>query len=293
MPSNQKPLLPILSLVVAATLWGVAWYPLRHLEQLGMHGLWATLVIYGSAALAGGFLLPRCYREIRQEPYLFALVAVGSAWCNVAFILAVLDGNVVRVLLLFYLSPVWSTLMAWRWLKEELGVQAWTTFFIAMTGAVIMLWNPEAGAPWPSDRADWLALSSGVAFAFANVAMRKLEGYSIESKVIVNWWGGSLLALALILLLHLPPPELSLTTYSLTASLGLVVVLIMTVSVSYGVSNLPVHQSAVILLFELVIGALSSLWLTDEIIALAEWVGGALIVAAAYLTARSARGTCP
>jgi drug/metabolite transporter (DMT)-like permease len=62
----------------------------------------------------------------------------------------------------------------------------------------------------------------------------------------------------------------------------------MSVSVVYGVSHLPLHQSAVILLFELVIGAVSSLWLTDEVITYAEWLGGSLIVSAAYQTARTA-----
>jgi drug/metabolite transporter (DMT)-like permease len=60
----------------------------------------------------------------------------------------------------------------------------------------------------------------------------------------------------------------------------------MTLSVFYGVTRMPVPRSAVILLFELVAGALSSLWLTDEVVLLQEWLGGLMIVTAAWLAAR-------
>jgi len=49
-----------------------------------------------------------------------------------------------------------------------------------------------------------------------------------------------------------------------------------------------VHRSATILLFELVAGAVSSQWLTDEVVTTLEWFGGGLIILAAYLAARQA-----
>jgi drug/metabolite transporter (DMT)-like permease len=60
----------------------------------------------------------------------------------------------------------------------------------------------------------------------------------------------------------------------------------MTFTVLYGVTRMPVHRSAVILLFELVIGAVSSLLLTDEVVLPREWLGGSMIIAAAWLAAR-------
>ena len=61
----------------------------------------------------------------------------------------------------------------------------------------------------------------------------------------------------------------------------------MTFTVQYGVTKLPVYRSAVILLFELVAGAVSSQLLTDEVMELNEWIGGGFIVLAAYLSARA------
>jgi drug/metabolite transporter (DMT)-like permease len=67
--------------------------------------------------------------------------------------------------------------------------------------------------------------------------------------------------------------------------LGLGGFLVMSLAVVYGVTRMPVHRSAVILLFELVVGAVSSLLLTDEVILMREWLGGGLIIVAAYVAA--------
>lgn len=287
MPSNSStPVLPIVGLLIAATFWGVVWYPLRLLEQSGVHGLWSTLIIFGSAAIVGIIILYKYCAEIGREIPLFLIVAVGSAWANVAFVLAVLDGNIVRVMLLFYLSPIWATILSWWFLKERLSVRAWLTLCVAMIGAIVMLWDSEIGFPWPKDHADWLGLTSGLGFATANVAIRKLEHQSIEAKIIANWWGVAVLSGLGVVVLDLPAPDISIVFYTSMALIGMIVVTIMTASVSYGVSHMPVHRSAVILLFELVVGAVSSQWLTNEIITTIEWIGGLLIVVAAYLSAR-------
>jgi drug/metabolite transporter (DMT)-like permease len=38
-----------------------------------------------------------------------------------------------------------------------------------------------------------------------------------------------------------------------------------------------------------VVGAVSAQWLTDEVVTAREWLGGGLIICAAYLSARSER----
>jgi drug/metabolite transporter (DMT)-like permease len=69
--------------------------------------------------------------------------------------------------------------------------------------------------------------------------------------------------------------------------IGAVVLVVMTLSVVYGVTHLPVHRSAVILLFEIVAGAVSAQLLTDEVVLLQEWVGGGFVILAAYLAAHA------
>lgn len=278
---------PVISLLISATLWGISWFPLRFLETNGLQGLWTSALIYSVPAVLGSFLLIKRRHEILPQIYWLLLIAVGNAWCNVAFILAILDGNVMRVLLLFYLSPLWATLLAWLILKEHMSRIAVLTLVIAMVGAAVMLWDPSIGWPWPQNRADWLAITSGMAFALANVSVRKTQGVSIPVKNLFSWMGVSVLAIIWILASGEPKPPAPPEVIVWTLLLGPLVVLVMTFTVQYGVTKLPVYRSAVILLFELVAGAVSSQWLTDEVMRSNDWIGGGFIVAAAYLSAQA------
>lgn len=286
-PTNQPSLLPVLSLLLAATLWGVIWYPLRLLEDHGLSGLWSTLVSYASALLVASPLLVMRRGELGRQPLPLALLLLAAGWTNVAFVLAVIEGPVVRVLLLFYLSPVWTVLLGWIVLHERLTLTSLGVLMLALTGAVIMLWDPSLGAPWPAGRADWLAVSAGAAFAVNNVCIRQLQQVSLAVKSVVSWVGVVLVAaLGLWFTGTASPPVVTAGVWWSAAALGVFGFLVMTLAVQHGVTHMPVQRSAVILLFELVAGAVSAWWLAGEALVLKEWIGGGLIVGGAWLAAR-------
>jgi drug/metabolite transporter (DMT)-like permease len=292
MPSNRTShVLPILSLLFGATLWGVFWYPLRWLEAQGVPGLWSSLLIYITVSVVSLPVLWRRRGELASDPWILAGLALTAGVCNVAFILAVIEGNVVRVLLLFYLSPIWAALLGRLMLGERLSAYAWLTLAVAMTGALTMLWSTAAGWPWPQTRADGLAIAAGFSFALSNVIVRKAQDTSYSVKSIAVWWGGVLMAGAGLLVIPVPMPEISLPVLGMILALACGGMIVMTLAVQYGVTQMPVHRSAVILLFEIVAGAVSAQLLTDEIVLLREWFGGALILAAAYLSACAVRDT--
>src|SRR3989304_9360243 len=96
---------PVAALLTGACLWGVIWYPMRLLEGGGLGGIWLTLTLYGAALVAS---LPRTAKaipEFTRRPGMLALLMLAARWTNIAFVEAVLEGNILRVLLLFYLSP--------------------------------------------------------------------------------------------------------------------------------------------------------------------------------------------
>lgn len=280
---------PIACLLAGATLWGLVWYPMRLLEAGGLRGLWLVLVLYAAALVCGlAWAGPRL-RAFSRAPGWSALLMLSAGWTNLAFVLAIVDGNVLRVLLLFYLSPLWAVLFG-RWLlNEHPGRVAFMSLLVAMSGALLMLWNPAVGLPWPQDLTDWLALSSGVAFALSNVAVRKATALSIAAKSVAAWLGVVLMSMALIAFVHPIVPAIETSVALGAVALGVFGIFTMTALVQYGVTHMPVHRSAVILLFEVIVGALSQQLLTDEIVTLREWAGGALIVVGAYLAARAER----
>ncbi|MGB5337986.1 MAG: DMT family transporter [Gammaproteobacteria bacterium] len=289
--SQENRLLPVISLLFTATLWGIVWYPLRLLEQQGLEGAWSALVSYGAALLVCSWVFARDRDALYGNALPLAALGLTAGWCNVAFIMAVLDGNVVRVLLLFYLSPFWAVVLGWFMLGEKLDSKSMVVFVIAVSGAMIMLWNSAVGLPWPQNSADWLAVSSGFAFALSNVYVRRMQTVGVWLKSASSWVGVVLVAVVWIMVQGAELPEVDTGIYAWAVVLGLCGFLVMTVCVQYGVTRMPVHRSAVILLFELVVGAVSSLLLTDEVVLIREWTGGVMIVTAAYIAARIHAGS--
>ncbi len=283
--------LPVAALLFAASFWGSIWYPLRELEAAGLAGLWATWIMFGMATLVSGLLAWPRRRELLAHPGLLLLLALAGGWMNTAFVLAMLEGNVLRVLLLFYLSPLWSTLLGWWWLGERPSRSGLLTLALATLGAVVMLWNPQLGLPWPQGWADWLALSAGLTFSLSNVLLRRLQHLSESLRVFAGVAGVVLVAGVWLLLAGLDFPTVGLGVWGAAALLGGVGIILAGLTVVYGVSHMPVHRSAIIMLFELVAGAVSSQWLTDEVVTMMEWLGGGLIVLGAYLAARSSVDT--
>jgi drug/metabolite transporter (DMT)-like permease len=283
----MQSLLPVLSLLYSATFWGIVWYPLRLLADAGLHGLWQAVASYLAAGTlllvvhaAGGAPLRGRARDLWR-------MSLAAGWCNVAFMIAMLEGNVVRVLLLFYLSPVWAVLLARWWLGERMTRRSLAVLAAALAGAAVMLYEPAIGVPLPSTRADGLALSAGLAFAVTTVEARRLQAVSIPAKTLASWVSVIAVALAWIVVSGVPVPAAPAGAWAGALALGWTGFFLATIAVQFGTTRLPVQRSAVVMLFELVVGALSSAWLAGEYTGAREWVGGFLIAAAGLAAARN------
>lgn len=288
-PDTKSPRLADFTLLYAATMWGLFWYPLRLFEQAGLPAVWVSLVSFSSALIVGLFYTRRRWAEYRLRPLSLLLIALSAGWCNIAFLVALVEGNAIRVVLLFYLSPVWTVIMGHFILKEKLRVSEMMIFLLAFAGAMVMLWNPEIGIPWPADRADWLALSSGFMFALSNVLIRLLQSISIAVKTTVSWMGGVGIAVIWILLYRLSVPDTEVTIWLYAVVLGVLGIVFMSLSVQYGVTHMPVYRSAIILLFEIPVTAVSVYFLAGDKLSALEWTGGIIVVCSAWLIARTGK----
>ena len=278
--------LAIACLLFSSSMWGVIWYPLRLLNDAGMTAVWSSLVMY---LAAGVVAIPVLYKQYKLIPPfrsdLIAL-AIAAGVTNVAFVVALIEGEVMRVMLLFYLSPIWTVLLGRWWLGERLSSSAIAMFTVAMTGSVVMLWDHDIGWPWPHGLADWLALTASIAFSINNVLARKLGSVSLGVKTGVVWWGVVITAILVLLWQQAPLPVVSIYVWTGAWFLGWLGIVTMTIAVLYGVGKMPVYRSSVIMLFELVVAALAAWWLTDEVMSTQEWLGGGLILLAAYGVAK-------
>jgi drug/metabolite transporter (DMT)-like permease len=287
-PPPRHPLLPGATLLVAAFTWGVIWYPYRLLEQAQVPGGLATLATY-AAALA--LALPFFYRQTLAHRHRWRgllLVALASGWTNLAYVLAVLQGEVMRVMLLFYLAPLWTILFARLILGERPHGMGYMVIVLSLAGAVTMLHTADGRLPLPGNAAEWLALSAGVGFALANVLSRHIRDVPIGARSL--WVFAGVLAVAAFPVLSEGGMANTLAGldaggWGLILAIGLALV-VATLSVQYGLAHTPAMQAIVILLTELVAAGLSSWWLAGEVMTAREWLGGAMIVAASLLSGK-------
>jgi drug/metabolite transporter (DMT)-like permease len=285
-PAGSTRTRPVLALVFNAFTWGTAWWPFRALESRGLHPLWATVVIYAIAVLAITLVRPRAWRLLLGTPVLWVLVA-ASGTTNAAFNWAVTIGDVVRVVLLFYLMPLWAVLLARVLLHERLTRAAALRVVLALAGAVIVLWPPEgAGWPLPRSAAEALGVLGGFAFALNNVMLRREARRPQEARALAMFVGGALVAALFAAATGAPLPPPAAPGWMLGALAMGALFLCGNLSLQYGAARLPANVTAVVMITEVLFASVSALLLGAGTLSPQLAAGGALIVLAALLSAR-------
>ena len=273
--------LPALAVAFAAIMWGLWWIPVRWLDARGLHGDWASLALFGVTAalmlpwawscrtklIAGGF-------ELFLSGVLFGVMMV--LWNH-----AVLIGEVVRVVLLFYLAPVWATLLAVTVLREPIGPARLVAVALGLAGAVVVL-GFEEGWPLPRSTADWLGLLSGLLFALSATLARRSSETSGFDKTIVSYLAAAIFAFLLVLGDTRPPPSGAEVIAAMPLALVTSVLFILPATwlVFWGAARLDPGRVAILLLLELVAAAIASAILTQEPFGWREVAGCVLILLA-------------
>lgn len=287
MASKQK-ILSVIGLLIGALVWGLMWYPFRALQNMGVGGELSTLLSYSMAMILGLLLLGPIWRELRVAGWLSIVLMASAGWTNLGYVLAMLDGEVMRVLLLFYLAPLWTVFFSYWLLGEKLNHYGYAIIALSLGGAFVMLWDTQHGLPLPQNQAEWIGLSAGISFALLNVMVRRTQHLSVNFKVASVWFGTILFTTVLLLFQGHVITQLQNITPDAWWFLWLVGLVLCAVSfaVQYGLTYLPANQAIVLFLSELVFAAVSSYLLTDEEMELQDIIGAVLIVSASLLSGK-------
>ena len=186
-PANAA--LPALVLLFDAFIWGTSWLPFRALSEHGSHPLWSTVFVYVCGVALFLVWRPRVLGELARHPKLAAL-ALAAGLTNICFNWAVTVGDVMRVVLLFYLMPAWSILLAWALLGERPTAGALLRLALALAGVTLVLKKPGMAWPWPESQADWLAIAGGFSFALTGVLLRRWRGTPATARTFAMIWAG-------------------------------------------------------------------------------------------------------
>ncbi|MFV0600675.1 MAG: DMT family transporter [Brachymonas sp.] len=290
---QQRPAaLPILAISLNAMLWGLSWWPLHQLRDRGVHGLWTTFLSYTLAVALVLAWRPATLQQLAHDKRLWLLMAT-SGLTNASFNWAISIGDVVRVVLLLYLMPVWSVLLTWIISGERPRLFTLLRVALALSGVVLVLQPPDS--PWnqltlPRSLPDGLALVSGFVFACSNVLLNRLGPLPATPKILAMFSGCMLLSGVLAVSMWLAgvggvsalPPIGGWVAIVALVSLQLMVC---NIFLQYGAPRMSANTLALLMSLEVLFATVSAAALGAGSLGSRVLVGGVLVVGAALLEA--------
>ena len=276
--------LPTMAILASTVLWGTWWIPLRKLDELGFGSIMAT---------GGGLLIPLLVMLPVVIMHRKRIAAAGAPLLLGAFFFAcalalyaegVLRGHVARVILLFYLTPVWSTLLARFMLAQPISPRRVLTLVFGLAGMLVIL-EVDHASPLPRDVGEWLGLVSGVAWGLAMVYARRTPTHPVMDKVALQFIFALLLFCALTIIpggREWSVANFDITITSLAWLLGFAFVWNLPVVwlTLYGGGRIEPGRIAILLMMEVAIGIVTASIFTDEPFGLRELLGAVLIISA-------------
>lgn len=274
--------MPTAALLAAAVMWGLLWLPLRWLNGQGIEGVPLTFVAYLMACVVYLPLLVARYHAWREQAGLVLLLLLLGGLLNISYNVAMMYGDVVRAMLLFYLQPVWGVLGGWLFLGEPLLRRRLLAVLAGLSGAILVL-GGTALLEAPLSAMDVLAIVAGMAYASANISARAASRVPDSSKVACHFIGAAVMAAAVLPFQDHPVPPLDsgLVLSLLGYTLGYVT--LGTALTMWAVSRMEAGRAALLLSVELVVGVGSGALLAGGVFGSRELAGTALVLSAVLL----------
>ena len=290
---KQRTLWPSLAVMLSALLWGLWWIPLRALEARGLSGDWASVVLYGGGALVVLPLAIARHKQVRGVKRTALAVGLLFGAALAAWTHAIIVGEVVRVTLLFYLSPIWATLFGMAVLGDRPSFMRLAAIAAGIAGAAVVL-GFEDGLPMPRSAADWMSLGSGVLFAAAATVTRRAGEVGDFEQTFATFVFTA--AFAWLFMVVAPGGALVLPAlgspflWAMAAAAAALWLVPTTWLVLWGAARLDPARVTILLFLEVGAAALSAGILTDEPLGLRELAGSVLILGAAAAEALGGNG---
>jgi drug/metabolite transporter (DMT)-like permease len=284
MKPNIARSLPVPLLLLSSVMWGLTWWPLKQFNAAGVDGVPLILFSYGIVGAALSFLLLREWHRWHGRLHFLLLFFILGGYANLAFASAMIYGDVVRAMMLFYLGPVWGVIGGWVFLGERIDRQRWAGVLLAMAGAWLILGGAALFDSAPS-ALDLLALSAGIAFALNNITFRATHTHPTGSKIAAMFLGCGIFAALLFPLQGHHVPQLAAPVWAALGLFGLVWLLGATIATQWAVTQMEAGRASILLITELLVAVLSATLIGGESLSVAEMLGGALILTSTILEA--------
>ncbi len=271
-------------LLLGGALWGLMWFPVRAMAEIGLWGMWPPALIYMFTLLLMLPLAIRRRREIARRWRQLLLIGLLSGGAFTFYTVSLLLTEVVRSLLLFYLTPVWGTFLGMTFLGERPGRGRILGLGLGLAGLLVIL-GLGHGWPVPRNAGDWLALLAGILWAVASLKLYQMGNVAAQDQMLAFVSGGAAVsavslvfggpvlggALPLALLIEALP-------YAFVFALYLAPTLFLTL---WPATILTPGRAGLLLMSEVVVGVFSAALFANEVFGWRELVGTLLITTAA------------
>ena len=273
---------PETAIAVSGALWGLYWIPVRYLEAAGVGVVWFTLGLF-VAALA--LLVPVLVRYPPARAAFTPRMLVTGLLTGGAFVLytvAIVLTEVVAAILLFYMSPVWATVLGRVLLGERFTVSRLAALVLGLGGLWVVL-GSESGVPLPRNPGDWCALAAGVMWALGTLRVHQDAATSSAAHAASLFVGGMATIAVVAMLPDMAGPAPAVAAPAAAIVIGMAVVSVSSAwGILWGARLLSPGRAGLLLMMEVITGLASAAVLAGEPFGVAQ-VAGSMLIAGAVL----------
>ena len=271
-----------IALAISAGAWGIYWLPQRILEEGGLTGGWGTI----SQMIIGVILLLpiAIWRKTKGKttgleiPLTGFLIGGGFICYALSFLLT----DVVRALILFYMTPIWTTIFEILFLKKRPGLERVLTLSLAL-GGLWIVFSKQTIIPLPENSGDWLALAGGALFSAGLVRLELIKTDGVFPIIFSFFFFGSIFNIVAGFLLKeylgpVPPIEAFVSMAVFLIIISVFYFIPTGIVIFWSPSKLGACLCSILFLSEIVVGVITSSILTNEPFGWREITGSSLIV---------------
>ena len=271
-----------LALAISAGAWGIYWLPQRILEEGGLTGGWGTIA---QMIIGVILLLPiAIWRKAKGKTTGFEIpltgILIGGGF--ICYALSFLLTDVVRALILFYMTPIWTTMFEILFLKKRPGIERVLTLTLAL-GGLWVVFSKQTVIPLPENSGDWLALAGGAIFSAGLVRLELIKTDGVFPIIFSFFFYGAIFNIIAGFLLKeylspIPPIEAFISMALFLVIISVFYFIPTGIVIFWSPSKLGAGLCSILFLSEIVVGVITSSILTNEPFGWREITGSTLIV---------------
>ncbi|MGC6485738.1 MAG: DMT family transporter [Candidatus Puniceispirillales bacterium] len=267
-----------------STVWGLLWMPLRWLDHVGVVGLWSTFAFMAMPVIPLVIWKGRVILNDRKHHLAYVLtggfIGLGFALYCTGF----LFGSVTKTTLLFYLTPVWSSLMGMALLGERGSLGRWLANAMGIGGCALIM--GISGDEIRFDPSDWFGFLSGIAWAAGSVGLRRYPDADFIGATTMQYVLGTVMVVVALLYAGTPVPSTSAIITGVPIAIITTLVFLPSMLIIFRINQyISPGLVGLLMISEAVVAVISAWLLLGERMAPMQWVGAALVLGTAVMVA--------